>query len=277
LIVCDVSKVDVVDDGWKIGISQKIVGALGLFEGQTLFGSLIGDSSQMMLSTLRLTPTTHHFRIYLEDVRGSLARITEIFADSGTNILSGGAFSMGNLWLSEFIVDFKGSKASVDEIVSKIEDLGGFVTSREITELFPRSFDLQSTFKLTEVDDKLQIVVTRKYLSSVGQKAEPYSYAVLSAWPRVKALFLNFYGREAKLLRIKAIIGDVPGSLHALAEALKTQVDLQAIDELHHDAASGEWLAFGVLVVGDLERLTKKALELPNVIKFEAEPMGWSE
>lgn len=275
MIVCDLSRVEAKDGEWRIKISRKISGSLGLFEGQTLFGSIEGDPNQLFLSTVRLNPAVNYFRIYLEDVRGSLARITEMFKESNINILSGGAFSLGNLWISEFVVDFKASTTSTEDIIDRIESLGGFVTAREITELFPRSFDLEKTFELSgDGSGEVQIILPKASMP-VGLVKSSETYALLNAWPRVKALFITFSQPGVRLLRIKARIRDVVGSLNALADLLKTQVDLQAIDELHHDATSGEWLAFGVLVAGGIEELRERAMGLPTVIGFEVEPLGW--
>jgi len=275
MIVCDLSKVEIVDGEWKIRINRKISGALGLFEGQTLFGSYEEGSRQLFLSTIKLNPSVNYFRIYLEDIRGSLAKITEIFKEFNINILSGGAFSLGNIWISEFILDFKGADAQPEDVINEIEGLGGFVTSREITELFPRSFDLQSTLEISGGGpEELDLILPSNFLR--GEMAwKSASYAVMKAWPRVKALFINFYQPGSKLLKISAKIRDVPGSLHALADLLRTHVDLQAIDELHHDEMSGEWMAFGVLVMDGLDELQEKARRLPTVIRFEAEPLGW--
>jgi len=278
MILCDLSEVVGVDGGWKIGISRKISGALRLFEGQILFGSLEEGSRQIFLSTVKLNPSVIYLRVYLEDVRGSLAKITDIFKRDDINILSGGAFSLGNLWVSEFVLDFKGVNASPDDIISEIEGLGGYVTSREITELFPRSFDLQSTFEISgKGPDEMQIFIPSSFTSRISEAGGTTSYALLNAWPRVKAIFINFIQPETKLLKITAKIRDVPGSLNALADFLRSQVDLQAIDELHHDAASGEWVGFGILVMGGLNELRERADGVPTILNFKAEPLGWQD
>lgn len=276
MIVCDLSKVDVVDDGRKIRISGKISGALSLFQGQTLFGSCEEDSRRLFLSTIKLNPSVNYLRIFLEDVRGSLARITGLFKENNINILSGGAFGFGSIWVSEFVLDFKGVDASPEDIAREIEGLGGFVTSREITELFPKSFDLQSTLEIVgDGPEGMHLLLPRRFSERIGLDWESTSYSVLKAWPRVKALFIDFYPPETRLLKISAKIRDMPGSLHRLADLLRTQVDLQSIDELHHDAVSGEWMAFGVLVMGELDELREKAKSLPTIINFEAEALGW--
>ena len=275
MIVCDHSKVDVEEDGRRIGLSRKISGALGLFEGQTLFASYEEGSGQLFLSTVRLNPSVNYFRIYLEDIRGSLAKITEILKDNNINILSGGAFSMGNLWLSEFILDFNEAQATPDDIIDELEVLGGFMTSREITELFPRSFDLRSTLDISgDGPEDLHLIIPSDFSTGRGMSWESATHAVMSAWPRVKALFIDFYRPESSLVKISAKIRDVPGSLHALADVIRTQVNLQAIDELHHDAVSGVWVSFGILVMGDLDELCKKAIKLPSVLEFEVEHLS---
>lgn len=276
MIVCDLSEVEVEETMRKIGISRKISGALGLFEGQTLFASCEEGSRQLFLSTIKLNPSVNYFRIFLEDVRGSLASITEIFKANELNILSGGAFSFGNIWVSEFIVDFKGTDASPEDINSEIEGLGAFATSSEITELFPKAFDLQSTLKVIgDGPEGMYLALPGSLSDRIGLVGESTSYAVLKAWPQVKALFIYFYPPETKLLKISAKIRDMPGSLHRLADLLRAQVDLQAIDELHHDAVSGEWMAFGVLVMGGLDELRERAEKLETIIEFKAEALGW--
>lgn len=150
------------------------------------------------------------------------------------------------------------------------------MTSREITELFPRSFDLQSTLEISGGGpEELYLIIPRNFFPGCGMAWESASYAVMKAWPLVKALFINFFQPRTKLLKISAKIRDVPGSLHALVDLLRTQVDLQAIDELHHDEVSGVWMAFGVLVMGGLDELREKVRKLPTVVKFEADPLGW--
>ena len=276
MIVCDLSEVEVAEDGRRIRISGKISGALGLFAGQTLFASFEDGSRQLFLSTIKLNPSVNYFRVFLEDVRGSLAKITEVFRENNLNILSGGAFSFGSIWVSEFIVDFKGTDVSPEDVSGEIEGLGGFVTSSEITELFPKAFDLQSTLEIIgDGPDGMCLLLPSAFSERIGLAGGSTSYAVLKAWPQVKALFIYFYPPGTKLLKISAKIRDVPGSLHRLAELIRTQVDLQAVDELHHDEASGEWMAFGVLVLGELEELREKAERLETILSFEAEALGW--
>lgn len=278
LILCDLSEVVSIDGGWRLGISRKISGALRLFKGQILFGSLEEGSREIFLSTIKLNPSVIYLRVYLEDVRGSLAKITDIFKRDDINILSGGAFSLGNLWVSEFVLDFKGVDASQDDVINEIEGLGGFVSSREITELFPRSFDLQSTFEVSGDDvDEMHIFIPNSFTSRISETGGSASYALLNAWPRVKAIFINFIQPETKLLKITAKIQDIPGSLNALSNFLRSQVDLQAIDELHHDAVSGEWVGFGVLVMGGLDELRERADGVPTILDFKAEPLGWQD
>ena len=143
MIICDFSKVKPQADGSRIDLSKKIMGALSFTPGQNLYGSFEEGSRRLILSPMRLNPSVSLFRIYLEDIRGSLAQITDIIRRRSVNILNSGAFTFGNIWVSEFILDFKGLEASPHEIRNEIEELGGFVTSSEITEYFPRSFDLQ--------------------------------------------------------------------------------------------------------------------------------------
>jgi hypothetical protein len=99
----------------------------------------------------------------------------------------------------------------------------------------------------------------------------------MKAWPQVKTLFIDFCPPGAKLLRISAKMRDVPGSLYSLADTLRTQVDLQAIDELHYTETSGEWMIFALLLSGEISDLKKKVLALPNVIKLDIETPGWHE
>jgi hypothetical protein len=278
MIVCDLSEVDIVEYGRKIKISRKISGALGMFPGQTLFGSCENGSRRLFLSTVKLNPSVNYFRIFLEDVRGSLAKITELLMENNINILSGGAFSFGSIWVSEFIVDLKGVEITSEDISHEIEAFGGFVASSEITELFPKSFELDSTFEVAgEGADDMYLKLPSDFCERIGLAGESTSYALLKAWPQVKALFIYVYPPETRLVKITAKIRDMPGSLHKLANLIRSQVNLQAIDELHHDEVSGEWMAFGVLVLGELDELRKKARELPTIIDFEAEALGFED
>jgi len=64
MIVCDLSEVEVAEDGRRIRISGKISGALGLFAGQTLFASFEDGSRQLFLSTIKLNPSVNYFRVF---------------------------------------------------------------------------------------------------------------------------------------------------------------------------------------------------------------------
>lgn len=268
MIICGHSKVEKLDGNWNVNIDKKIGYSLGLFVGQTLFGAS-DESKRLFLSSLRLNPYVSYFRLFMEDIRGSLAKITGIFSEKGINILSGGAFGFGNIWASEFIADFNGIEASPEDIVGEIESLGGFVTSREITELFPRAFELRETYVVeSEGPNGMHLL-----LSELPD--EDACYAVLKAWPRVQALFIDFYTPDDRLLKIFAKIRDVPGSLNNLANLLKTQVNLIAIDERHHDEESGEWNTYGVLEIGSLSELREKAGKASTVLEFDVEPLGW--
>lgn len=271
MIVCSHSMVEPVEGGYKILIDEKVGQSLSLFPGQNLFGSGEEGSRRFFLSPIRLTPHVTYFRLFLEDVRGSLASVTELFSSKGVNILSGGAFGFGNIWVSEFVADFQDVDVDPEAIRAEIEGLGGFVTSREITELFPRAIELNDSFQVTG-DDGLSLVFT-ELPEGIGEGAN----AVLKAWPRMQALFIDFYPRGDKLVKISAMLKDVPGSLNKLAELMGTQVDLHAVDSIHHEADSGVWTNYGLMKLGSLGELREKAEKLSNVFSFTVEPLGWAE
>ncbi|MCW4048131.1 MAG: hypothetical protein NWE89_00190 [Candidatus Bathyarchaeota archaeon] len=266
MIVCGHSKIELKDEGWSVGIPSKVGGVIGLFPGQTLFGYIEPDSGRLLLSPLKLTSNVSYFRMFLDDVRGSLASVTKLFSDRDLNILSGGAFGFSNIWISEFLVDFSGSNVSPDEIINELSGMGGFVTSREITELFPVSFNLSTTYKVKEADGGVMVTSD----SAAEAQIKRAKYAVIKAWPRIRAIFMDFHPPETRLVHIKALIKDVPGSLTNITETIGTQVNLNALDELHHDELSTEWNGYGELVVGDVEELIARAEALDTVISFEA-------
>jgi hypothetical protein len=272
LIVCGHSEVKRTEGGWEVRIDELVGHALNLFPGQVLFGASDEGSRRTFLSPLKLNPHVSYFRVFLEDIRGSLASMTDLFSERGINILSGGAFGFGNIWVSEFIADFKGVDEGPEGIVNEIEGLGGFVTSREITELFPRAFELESTYELSSDDDGLLLSMPEL---PEGLDSSTRLYAVLKAWPQVQALFLDFISSRDRLLKINAKISDVPGSLNKLAELLGSQVNLHAIHEQHHDEVSGEWTIYGVMEIGSVEELKGKARRAPTVLGFDVEPLGW--
>jgi len=253
----------------RIEIDEKISDSLGLFTGQILFGDFNEVTKRFFLSPLRLNPHVSYFRIFLEDVRGSLAQITEFFSERGINILSGGAFGLGNLWISEFVADFKNVEASPENIVSDIEGMGGFVTSREITELFPRAFELTESYPIESNPEGNMFLLLEKV--SIKES----NHAVLKAWPQVQTLFLDLYSPDDKLIKISAKIKDVPGSLTNLVGVLKNQINLVAIDERHHDEVSGEWTIYGVLEIGSINELEERAENTSSIIRFGVEPLGW--
>ncbi|MFQ6075481.1 MAG: hypothetical protein ACE5Z5_05025 [Candidatus Bathyarchaeia archaeon] len=278
MISCDFSKVEVVEEGRKIYLSGKTAGALRLFLGQTLFGSYEEGSRQLFLSTIRLNPEVNYFRVYLENVRESLARTTGLFKEHNINILSGGALSFGNIWISEIIADFRDSKVSPDDVRQEIDSLGGFVLHREITELFPRSFALKSTIEIRgdENDQRgMYLLIPHQFAEKIGLSWESTSYAVLKTWSRVQALFIDFYPPGARLVGVSAKILDVPGSLFELSNFLKSHIELHAIDESHYDELSGEWVGFGILVIGELEEVQAKAERLSKVLSVIIKPLGW--
>lgn len=262
MIVCGHSKVKITDKKWSIIIPEKQSGVSNIFEGQNLFGDIDNESGRLLLSPLRLTSTVNYFRMFLDDFRGGLAQVTKLFSQRDLNILSGGAFGFNNIWVAELMVDFGGSNISPDIIVSEISDMGGFVTSREITELFPTNFHLKDSYKVLEVDGNLSIE---------GEKGENWretQVAVIKSWPRIQAMFIDFFAEGSKLIHIKAVIDDSPGSLTKLTEVIGTQVNMNAIDEKHHDEVSGEWNAYGTLEVGTVKELKDKAEALQNVQSF---------
>jgi hypothetical protein len=270
MIVCGHSHVKVLDKGWYLNIPLKISGAAGLFPEQILFGFIEPESGRLLLSPLKLTSTVSYFRMFLDDVRGSLATVTRLFSDRKLNILSGGAFAFSNIWVSEFLVDFQGSNVSPDEIVNELSGMGGFVTSREITELFPVSFNLSTTYRIHDNTEGVKLVSDLPAESLIKKS----KYAVIKAWPRIRAIFIDFYSPGSNLTHLKALIRDVPGSLTKLTETIGTQVNLNAIDELHHDENSSEWNAYGELVVGDVDELVFKAKKIDTILKFDVEVLN---
>ena len=277
MITCDSSKVEMIKEGRKIYLSNKITGALRLYPGQTLFGFYEDGSKHILLSTIKLNPEVNYFRTYLEDVRGSLSRVTRLFQEHNINILSGGAFSFGNMWISEIIADFKDSNINPEDIRQEIEAMGGFLLHREITELFPRSFTLESTIEIRSDEEEqkgMYLLLPIQFAEKIGLSWSSDSYSVLKTWSRVQALFIDFYPPDAQLVKVSAKILDVPGSLHELSNFLKSYIDLHAIDESHYDELSGEWNAFGLLVMGDLEEVRVKAERLSKVLRLDIEPLG---
>jgi len=271
MIVCGHSKVEISGDVWRIEIPEKIRGVVGVFPGQTLFGAYEHNTGRLLVSPLRLTPTVSYFRMFLDDVRGSLAQVTKLFSDRDVNILSGGAFGFGNIWVSELLADFD-KDSTPDEITSEIQTMGGFVTSREITELFPRTFTLNTNYVVEDADGKVKIASKLAGDTHIQRSG----YAVLKAWPRIRAIFIDFFTPDTKLVHLSAKIKDVPGSLTSLTEMVGSQINMNAIDELHHDEQSGVWNAYGEIKMGEIKQLREKAAQLSNILKFEVNPLGWS-
>ncbi|MBQ04875.1 hypothetical protein CL673_09280 [Candidatus Bathyarchaeota archaeon] len=272
MIICGHSTVEPTEEGWRVLIEERVGNALSFFPGQTLFGVEDKGSKRLFISSLKLTPRTIYYRVFLEDIRGSLASMTSLFSEKRVNILSGGAFGFGNIWVSEFIADFQGVDSDPDSVAEEIEEMGGFVASREITELFPRAFDLIETYRIEgSKEEKLYLLLPE--LS--GRTTGPRSHVILKAWPRIQALFIDFYPEGEKLVKITAKLNDVPGSLNKLAGLIGTQVNLNALDELHHEESAGVWTSYGNLVVGTLKELREKAEEMANIFTFDVEPLGW--
>ena len=272
MIVCGHSKVEQVEGGWRVYIDEKIAGALNLFPGQNLFGGGTAGSSRLSVSTMRLNPHVSYFRVFMEDIMGSLASVTELFSSKGVNILSSGAFGLGNIWVSEYIADFKDMDVTADDIVDELEGLGGFVTSREITEFFPQAFKLESTYEM-KADD-----VGEMYLllpEDVGGVTG--GHAILKAWADIQALFIDFLPPGTKLIEISAMLNDIPGALNKLSAVVATQVNMHAVDAQHHEAATGLWMIYGVLQIGSVEELVSKAEAAPEILKFDVRTLGWTE
>jgi len=272
MIVCGHSTVEPAEEGWKVLIDERVGDALSFFPGQTLFGVEEKGSKRLFLSSLKLTPQVTYYQVFLEDVRGSLSSMTALFSDRGVNILSGGAFGFGNIWISEFIADFQGVDADPDAIAEEIEGMGGFVTSREITELFPRAFELTETYRIEGSEEEGQYLRLPELPGGIRGAG---AHVILKAWPRIQVLFLDFYPEGEKLVKITAKLNDVPGSLNKLATLMGSQVNLHAIDELHHEVSAGVWTSYGKLMVGTLEELRGKAEEMANIFTFDVEPLGW--
>ena len=272
MIVCGHSTVEPAEEGWKVLIDERVGDALSFFPGQTLFGVEEKGSKRLFISSLKLTPQVIYYQVFLEDVRGSLSSMTALFSDRGVNILSGGAFGFGNIWISEFIADFQGVDADPDAIAGEIEGMGGFVTSREITELFPRAFELTETYRIEGSKEEGQYLRLPELPGGIRGAG---AHVILKAWPRIQALFLDFYPEGEKLVKITAKLSDVPGSLNKLATLMGSQVNLHAIDELHHEVSAGVWTSYGKLMVGTLEELREKAEEMANIFTFDVEPLGW--
>lgn len=271
MIICGHSHVRPVEGGWRIDIPGQVASSLNLFPGQNIFGSGEQGSLRYFLSPLKLNPHVSYFRVFLEDVMGSLATTTKMFSDRDINILNSAAFGFGNIWVSEYVADFKDVDISPESIAADIEGLGGFVTSREITELFPKAFSLDDSYALKEDEQGLYLVIPTVPDSLTGNNM----YAVLKAWPQVEAIFMDFIAPGTKLLKISAMINDVPGSLNKLTSLLGAQVNMHAIHGQHHEAHTGEWTIYGILEVGTLSELKKSVSSEPTILGFNAEALGW--
>ena len=272
MIVCGHSKVEQVEGGWRVYIDEKIAGALNLFPGQNLFGGSTVGSSRLSVSTMRLNPHVSYFRVFMEDIMGSLASVTELFSSKGVNILSSGAFGLGNIWVSEYIADFKDMDVTADDIVDELDGLGGFVTSREITEFFPQAFELESTYQM-KADDKGEMYLLLP--ENVGGVTG--GHAILKAWADIQALFIDFLPPGTKLLEISAMLNDIPGALNKLSAVVATQVNMHAVDAQHHEEATGLWMIYGVLQIGSVKELVSKAEDAIEILKFDVRTLGWTE
>jgi hypothetical protein len=270
MIVCEHLRIIHKDNGWSLILPEKIAGSIGIFPGQNLFSYIDHETGRLLLSPLKLTSMTNYFRLYLDDVRGSLYKVTRVFSDRGLNILSGGAFGFSKIWVAEFLVDFADSGINPDEIVDEMRYLGGFVTSREITEIFPLGFNLESTFKAIKHEEGIQ-VISNSPAEDIIRRSD---IGVVKAWPKIRAVFIDFFARETNLIHIRARIKDQPGSLVSLADVLRGHVNLNAVDEAHHAIASGEWNAYGEVVMGTIEDLKAKIDNLQTVISFEAKSLN---
>jgi hypothetical protein len=267
MIVCEHLYVTHCEDGWELDVPRKTAGAIGIFPGQNLFSFIDHETGRMILSPLQLTSMTNYFRFYLNDVRGSLHQVTKVFSEHKLNILSGGGFGFSNIWVSEFLVDFSNSAVTSDTVLDEVGNLGGFVVNREITELFPLGFSLDTTFNAEQGRDGIRVVSGRPAESLIRNSR----VGVVKAWPRLRALFIDFYTPDTKLVHIVAGIKDQPGSLMALSDVISSYVNLNAVDEAHHAVASGEWNAYGELVTGSIQELQSAASKLDNVLKFNVE------
>jgi len=187
--------------------------------------------------------------------------------------LSGGAFSFGNIWVSEIIADFHGTVVKPETILNEIREMGGFITMMEITELFPKRVNLNETYTVEENNEKELYIILKNPLNGIGING----YAILKAWPQMQTLFLDIYPEGDKLVKITAKLMDVPGSLNKLTELISTQVDLHAIDAIHHEENSGVWTAYGLTKMGSLGELRMKTAEMSNIFSFNIEPLGWKE
>ena len=177
MIICGHSHVRAVEGGWRIDIPDQVASSLNLFPGQNIFGSGEEGSLRHFLSPLKLNPYVSYFRVFLEDIMGSLATTTKMFADRGINILNSSAFGFGNIWVSEYVADFKDVDASPESIAHDIEGLGGFVTSRVITELFPKAFNLDDSYPLRRDEEGNYLVIPKLPDSLSGGD----DYAILKA------------------------------------------------------------------------------------------------
>jgi hypothetical protein len=149
--------------------------------------------------------------------------------------------------------------------------MGGFVTSMEITELFPKAFELKSTYEIKSDSKGMYLL-----LDGLPQRvsSDQDMHAVLKAWPQMQALFIDFIPSENRLLRISAELSDVPGSLNGLAILLGAQVNLHAIHEQHYSEVSGMWTIYGVLEIGGIDELKDKVKALSTIRKFDVEILG---
>jgi hypothetical protein len=82
-------------------------------------------------------------------------------------------------------------------------------------------------------------------------------------------MFIDFFPKGSKLTHIQATLDDKTGSLMKMTEVIGTQVNMNAIDEKHHDEVSGEWNAYGTLEVGTAEELREKLSLLEQVRSFQ--------
>ena len=86
---------------------------------------------------------------------------------------------------------------------------------------------------------------------------------------------MDFIAPGTKLLKINAMIEDIPGALNKLTSLLGSQVNMHAIHGQHHEAHTGEWTIYGVLEVGGIEELKTSARDGSPIISFDVEPLGW--
>lgn len=234
------------------------------------------EFKQVIFSPIKLSRMCTFLRINTVNTPGTFKNIAKFLKDNKINILKTDDSTIGARGIVEIYLDFSKSALKADDLAHMLEDQisGNIVLDysepETIQEICGNDFHkkiIQSVKIQSSDSTHVQIPLERKILDSVGVNWLPSlehspvkARAIISTYLRFPMLVSTLLEPGQQIIRLRASLRDVPGSLCEVLTAVEPFLTIYASDTIEYKDAYTSWDAIAFLLRGAKPDGVEKAL-----------------